>query len=119
MTKKMAVIGLDCADPKLVFEEFIDELPTIKKIAEKGSHGPLESTIPPITVPAWMSMMTGKDPGTLGFYGFRNRKDYSYDSVFFANSKLVKEKTVWDKLGEKRFKIYSSWCSINLSTKTN
>ncbi|KAF2956279.1 alkaline phosphatase family protein [Marinitoga sp. 38H-ov] len=102
--KKLVVIGLDCADPKLVFEEFIDELPTIKKIAEDGSYGPLESTIPPITVPAWMSMMTGKDPGTLGFYGFRNRKDYSYDSVFFANSRLVKEKTVWDKLGEKGLK---------------
>ena len=69
---KFAIIGLDCADPKLIFEEFWDELPNIRKLAQSGSYGKLESTIPPITVPAWMSMVTGKDPGTLGFYGFRN-----------------------------------------------
>jgi predicted AlkP superfamily phosphohydrolase/phosphomutase len=31
--------------------------------------------IPPITVPAWAVIMSGKDPGQLGYYGFRNRKD--------------------------------------------
>ena len=100
----MVVIGLDCADPKLTFEEFFDELPNIRKIALKGSYGSLKSTIPPITVPAWMSMMTGKDPGILGIYGFTNRKNYSYDSVMFANSKMIKEKTVWDILGENNLK---------------
>ncbi|HEW90937.1 MAG TPA: phosphodiesterase [Thermotogaceae bacterium] len=99
-----AIIGLDCADPKLMFEEFWEDLPNIRKLAEGGSYGPLQSTIPPITVPAWMSMMTGKDPGTLGFYGFRNRKDYSYDSVFFANSRLLKHEPVWDTLGKKGYK---------------
>lgn len=101
---KFAIIGLDCADPKLMFEEFWEDLPNIRKLAEDGDYGPLESTIPPITVPAWMSMMTGKDPGTLGFYGFRNRKDYSYDSVFFANSRLLKYEPVWDTLGKNGYK---------------
>jgi len=104
MSEKFAIIGLDCADPKLVFEEFWNDLPNIRKIAESGSYGPLRSTIPPITVPAWMSMMTGKDPGTLGFYGFRNRKDYSYNSVFFANSRLLKHEPVWETLGKKGYK---------------
>ncbi len=99
---KVAVIGLDCADPKLVFEEFWDELPSIRKLAK--SHGPLHSTIPPITVPAWMSMVTSKDPGELGIYGFRNRKSYDYDSVFFANSRLIKYPTIWDTLGEMGYK---------------
>jgi len=102
--RKVAIIGLDCADPKLVFEEFWHDLTNIQRIARSGSYGPLRSTIPPITVPAWMSMMTGKDPGTLGFYGFRNRKDYSYDSVFFANSKLVKHEPVWETLGKRGHK---------------
>ncbi len=100
----LAIIGLDCADPKLVFEEFWDELPNMRKIAQNGSFGKLRSTIPPITVPAWMSMMTGKDPGELGIYGFRNRKDYSYDSVVFANSKFIKYETVWDTLGKHGYK---------------
>lgn len=102
--RKFAIIGLDCADPKLIFEEFWDELPNIRKLAQSGSYGKLESTIPPITVPAWMSMVTGKDPGTLGFYGFRNRKDYSYDSITFANSKKVKYETIWETLGKKGYK---------------
>ncbi|QTA38422.1 alkaline phosphatase family protein [Thermosipho ferrireducens] len=102
MSKKVAVIGLDCADPVLMFEEFWDELYNIQKIAK--SYGPLRSTIPPITVPAWMSMVTSKDPGELGIYGFRNRKDYSYDSVTFANSRMIKDETIWDTLSKKGYK---------------
>ncbi len=41
-------------------------------------------------------MMTGKDPGTLGIYGFRNRRDHSYDGLQFASSRLVKEPALWD-----------------------
>ena len=41
-------------------------------------------------------MMTGKDPGELGVYGFRNRQDHSYDNLFIANAKAIKEPTVWD-----------------------
>ena len=96
---KVAVIGLDCADPILVFQEFWEDLPNLRRLIKVC--GKMKSTIPPITVPAWMSMMTGKDPGTLGIYGFRNRKDYSYDSLFFANSRLLKHPTVWELLSEK------------------
>jgi predicted AlkP superfamily phosphohydrolase/phosphomutase len=43
-------------------------------------------------------MMSSKNPGKLGFYGFRNRKDNSYDGLYFANSTAVKEDRVWDIL---------------------
>jgi len=102
---KTVVIGLDCASPQLIFEKWIDELPNIKKLTKNAIYGRLKSTIPPITVPAWMSMMTGKDPGVLGLYGFRNRKDYSYDNLFIANSSKVYEKTAWDILGENGKKV--------------
>lgn len=97
---KICVIGLDCADPKLVFEDWKDDLPNLKGLMEKGRYGRLKSTIPAITVPAWMSMVTSKDPGQLGFYGFRNRKNYSYDEMSFANSLMVKEPTIWDIVSE-------------------
>jgi predicted AlkP superfamily phosphohydrolase/phosphomutase len=61
-------------------------------------YGPLESSDPHITVPAWTCMMSSKDPGTLGFYGFRNRKDHSYDGLTFATAEKVKEDRVWDIL---------------------
>mgnify|MGYP006160803151 CR=1 FL=1 len=41
-----------------------------------------------------------KDPGELGIYGFRNRKDHTYDGLSFATSWAVKEKTVWDILSD-------------------
>jgi len=96
---KLAIIGLDCADPKLVFERWLDDLPNLKSLVRRGAWGPMESTIPAITVPAWMCMATSQDPGQLGFYGFRNRKDHSYEGLFFANAQAVKAPTVWDVLG--------------------
>ncbi|MGH2817979.1 MAG: alkaline phosphatase family protein [Actinomycetota bacterium] len=95
---KVMVIGLDCAPPQHVFDEYAGDIPNLTKLRENGLFGPLESIVPPITVPAWMCMMTSKDPGTLGIYGFRNRKDHSYEGLSFATSWAVKEATVWDIL---------------------
>ena len=103
--KKVLVIGLYCASPQLVFDQFIDSMPNLKGLMHRGVWGTLESTVPPITVPAWTSMMTGKDPGTLGFYGFRNRKNHSYDEMMFATSLAVKEETVWQTLSKKERKV--------------
>jgi predicted AlkP superfamily phosphohydrolase/phosphomutase len=97
---KVMVIGLDCAPPEHIFEEYAGDIPTLTKLRENGAWGPLESIVPPITVPAWMCMMTSKDPGTLGIYGFRNRKDHTYDGLSFATSWAVKQPTVWDILSE-------------------
>lgn len=97
---KVAVIGLDCLVPELVFEQWKDDLPTLKALRERSAWGRLESCIPPITVPAWSCMMTGRDPGELGFYGFRNRGDYNYEELQFATSTLVREKRVWDILSD-------------------
>lgn len=98
--QKVMVLGLDCAPPQHIFEEYKDEIPNLTKLKENGVWGELESITPPITVPAWMCMMTSKDPGTLGIYGFRNRKDHTYDGLEFATSFKVKEPTVWDILSE-------------------
>ena len=96
--RKVMVIGLDCADPKLVFDQWKNDLPNLNRLMSKGMYGDLCSSTPPITVPAWSSMLTSKDPGQLGFYGFRNRADYSYDRMSNANSRAVTEDTVWDIL---------------------
>jgi predicted AlkP superfamily phosphohydrolase/phosphomutase len=98
--RKVFVIGLDCGDPKLSFDWWRDRLPNFTRLAQNGLYGDLMSTIPCITVPAWSSMLASKDPGTLGFYGFRNRADRSYEKMSIATGAAVKEKRVWDYLGE-------------------
>jgi predicted AlkP superfamily phosphohydrolase/phosphomutase len=100
MSAKVCVIGLDCAAPELVFETWRDRLPNLRRIMQAGVYGPLESTIPPITVPAWMCMMTGRDPGELGLYGFRNRRDRSYEGQAFASNRMVRLPALWDVLGD-------------------
>jgi ATP sulfurylase len=97
--KRVLILGLDCAEPSLVFGQYRDELPNLRNLMAKGVWGPLESVIPPITVPAWACSMTSKDPGTLGVYGFRNRADYSYERMTIANSRSIHEPAVWDYLG--------------------
>jgi len=102
--KKLFVIGLDCAEPSLVYERWNDDLPNLRRLMEEGGYGRMRSTIPPITVPAWATMVSGKDPGELGFYGFRNRKDYTYDKLFVVNSLNFKAKAIWDYLEERNMK---------------
>ena len=96
--KKVFVVGLDCAEPTLVFDRWRDALPNLRRLMELGTYGELTSTIPAITVPAWASMMSSKDPGQLGFYGFRNRADHSYERMNIATSKMIKVDRAWDIL---------------------
>jgi predicted AlkP superfamily phosphohydrolase/phosphomutase len=100
MGAKVAVIGLDCAEPSLVFDRWLDELPVLASLVSAGTHGRLRSVDPPITVPAWSCMMSGQDPGHLGIYGFRNRVDYSYDKLAVADSRMVTVPRVWDHFAD-------------------
>jgi predicted AlkP superfamily phosphohydrolase/phosphomutase len=97
---KVVVIGLDCAEPSLVFEQYRGRLPNLERLMARGTWGKLRSCDPPITVPAWSVMMSSKDPGTLGIYGFRNRSDYSYERMAFATGTSVREPRVWDYLSQ-------------------
>jgi predicted AlkP superfamily phosphohydrolase/phosphomutase len=97
---RVAVIGLDCATPQLLLRDLADEVPTIRSLYDGALHGDLQSITPPITVPAWACAMTGKTPGQLGIYGFRNRKDTTYEGLSIATSLAVQEPAVWDLLGE-------------------
>jgi predicted AlkP superfamily phosphohydrolase/phosphomutase len=96
---KLLIIGLDCFEPSLV-EKWLDDLPTFRALLENGAWGKLRSSHPPITVPAWTSMLSGRDPGELGIYGFRNRASYAYDDFTIATSTSVKEPRVWELLAQ-------------------
>ncbi len=93
------VLGLDCAPPRLVFERYRARLPNLDGLMARGLFGPMRSTAPPITVPAWVSMTTGRDPGELGLYGFRNRVPGRYE-LAVATSRDVTDKRIWDYAGE-------------------
>jgi len=97
---RLALIGLDCGTPQLLFDRYADDMPTLTRLREEGLWGPMRSVVPPITVPAWSCMLSGLSPGELGVYGFRNRNDHSYDGLEFATSRAIKVPRLWDLLGD-------------------
>lgn len=102
---KALVLGWDCATPELVFNKFIDDLPNFRKLLRNSLYAPMESCDPPITIPAWMVMATSVNPGRHGIYGFRHRKENSYNDIWIANStKFKKYPKVWDILAKHGFK---------------
>jgi len=103
-TPRLLIIGLDCMEPSLVFERWREDLPNLSRLMAAGSYGRLESSIPAITVPAWSCMMTGRDPGELGIYGFRNRRDRGYHSMGISDGRAVKFPRLWDILGDRGWK---------------
>ncbi len=98
--RRVFLIGLDCAAPELVFDRWGEDLPHLTALRRQGLWGELRSCIPAITVPAWSVMLSSRDPGALGIYGFRNRASYDYYDMFIADGRAVREKRVWDYLGE-------------------
>jgi predicted AlkP superfamily phosphohydrolase/phosphomutase len=78
MRKKVLTLGIDGATFDLILP-WVEkgELPTLEKLIEEGSWSELQSTPLPLTAPAWVSFMTGKNPGKHGIYDFvRVTKDY-------------------------------------------
>ncbi|MEW5979269.1 MAG: alkaline phosphatase family protein [Acidobacteriota bacterium] len=96
---KTLVIGLDCAAPELLFGD--ERLSHVRRLMAQGCYGRLESVIPPITVPAWMCLSTSQDPGRLGVYGFRNRKDHSYSGLGFVTSQSIPHLAIWDQIARR------------------
>ncbi len=97
--RRVMLIGLDCAAPELVFERYRDSMPNVSALMDRGIWGKLRSSDPPITVPAWTCMVSGRDPGELGLYGFRNRIE-GERGLAVASAREVRVKRLWDWLGD-------------------
>ncbi|MCK4225261.1 alkaline phosphatase family protein, partial [candidate division WOR-3 bacterium] len=94
------VLGLDgaCMD---VIKQFANDgkLPTFDKLMKEGSHGNLESVTPPLTIPAWNCLASGKNPGKIGCFSFIQKVHGSYDFKIYR-SQVKREKSVWDILSD-------------------
>ena len=102
--KKVIVIGLDGGTWNII-KPLVKQgkLPTIESLMNSGCHGNLESTIPPVTFPAWKCYSTGKNPGKLGVFHFINL-DINKKKVFTNTSESFKSKEIWDYLSDSGFK---------------
>jgi predicted AlkP superfamily phosphohydrolase/phosphomutase len=97
---KLIIIGLDGGTFDLI-RPWVTEgkLPAFERMIKEGTTGQLRSTIQPHTAPAWVSFMTGMNPGKHGIYDFVKRKPGTYDvELVYAGS--LRYKTIWTHLSE-------------------
>lgn len=93
------VIGLDGATLDLMsplMEQGV--MPNLRRIVDSGCHGPLNSTMPPVTAPAWSSFFTGKNPGKHGVYDFWAPLRAGVTRRLNDSRSIVGAK-IWDVLG--------------------
>lgn len=100
MPPKVVIIGLDGATFALL-KPWMEagKLPYLQSLMAQGVRGPLSSSIPPVTAPAWQCFMTGKNPGKHGVAWFLRRKPNSYEETL-VDSTSCDGKTFWELLSE-------------------
>jgi predicted AlkP superfamily phosphohydrolase/phosphomutase len=96
--QRVFIIGWDGATFDLIRPWVAEgKLPNVARLMEAGVHGPLRSTLPPWTFPAWNSFMTGKNPGKHGIFDFFRTRPGTYD-LEFVNGGHRRAATFWQIL---------------------
>ena len=102
---KIFIIGIDSATFDVITPMIQKgELPNLARLVREGCSGVLQSTIPPVTPPAWVSFMTGKNPGKHGVFDFYVSPSYGYVRPVW-NSRYIKAKTIWRILSDYGLKV--------------
>ena len=102
MRTRMLVLGLDGAtfdviDPLVAR----GEMPVLAALGARGVRARLRSTCPPVSAPAWVTFLTGQQPGKHGVFNFQNLdgRRYSGFSETLVNSSYFRGRTLLDHLG--------------------
>src|SRR5205814_2227751 len=76
-------------------------MPALGALAARGVRARLRSTCPPVSAPAWVTFLTGKQPGKHGVFNFQNLdgRRYSGFSETLVNSSYFRGATLLDHLG--------------------
>jgi predicted AlkP superfamily phosphohydrolase/phosphomutase len=96
---KLAVVGLDGLSENMI-AQCRDELPVLDRLLSDGAGGTLQSTLPPVTLPAWTTFSTGKNPGRHGMY---NMTDITSEYESPPVSANTSEGALYDAIDESIF----------------
>jgi predicted AlkP superfamily phosphohydrolase/phosphomutase len=97
--RKAVILGIDGADFAYCSRWIRKGLtPTLADLAARGRIGILQSTYPPVTAPAWISLMTGQQPGSHGIVGFAAPSTGEYARKV-VNSTSFDAPTIWEVAG--------------------
>ena len=97
MTSQTLLIGLDGATFD-VLDPLMDRgvMPFLKSFAEGGARADLRTVVPPLTPPAWTSLLTGRTPGHHGVFDFFQLEAAGSKRIRLTTAKDVCCRTVAD-----------------------
>ncbi len=102
-SRRVVLIGWDGASwPVLQKYVSLDKLPTLKKLLLGGVAGDLKSTVPFHSGPAWMSIVTGVNPGKHNIFHFCRSKGYDMQ---LANGSFRRSMPIWDIISQAGMKV--------------
>jgi predicted AlkP superfamily phosphohydrolase/phosphomutase len=92
---RVILLGLDGATFQLLSPLIAEGvLPNLGSMRRDGSSGVLDSTVPPSTGPAWVSCVTGVNPGKHGIFDFRAPLN-AENRRTLVSSRLIKVEKIW------------------------
>ncbi len=104
IARNVVIIGLDGASFDYILP-LIDagKLPNLAALIKGGTRAGMTSTYPPYSAPAWISFMTGENPGRHGIFEFWTTDLTSYNPL--AGERLVTShsyqgRTIFDIVGK-------------------
>ncbi len=96
---KVILLGIDGATPGLLLPWAREgKLPNLARVLADGTHGTLQSTLPPYSASAWVSMMTGRHPSKHGVLDFFSQ-EAGPGRHEFISSATVRGEAIWHTLG--------------------
>lgn len=99
---KVVIIGLDGMPYKLIADLAEQEvMPNMRALIAQGAFTPMESSIPEVSSVAWSSIITGKNPGEHGIYGFTDLRPGTYE-LFFPSFNDLRAPPFWERQGNGR-----------------
>ncbi|MBU7015299.1 MAG: alkaline phosphatase family protein [Theionarchaea archaeon] len=103
---RILVVGFDGATWDIITPLVAKHaLPTFENLMEKSTWGYMESTVPPMTIPAWISLFSGLHPEQMCMFDLNKivLKGKTVESRIF-NSNDSKGKLIWDFLSKENSK---------------
>jgi predicted AlkP superfamily phosphohydrolase/phosphomutase len=99
-SKRLIMIGIDSMDRRLV-HEYLDDLPTFRKLIAQSPDVTLNSVFPPDSDTAWASIYTGLNPAQHGVVNFVDPLDKSaLYQTDYLRSTSIRNRTFWDIAGK-------------------
>ncbi|MEE8168654.1 MAG: alkaline phosphatase family protein [Candidatus Hydrothermarchaeales archaeon] len=98
---RIVIVGLDGV-PYRLMEDLSERgvMPNFQSLKKEGIFRKMQSTIPEVSSTAWSSIITGKNPGEHGIFGFMELIEGTY-TMSFPDFRNLKAKPFWQMDGKR------------------